>query len=374
MKFRELFNDDLSYNWEKILSIKEFKDLVGAKQNTAWHQEGDVFEHTKLVCEQMLKELDYECYGNEYRILMLSAALCHDLGKPSTTYWDEKEQQWKCKSHGQEGAKITRCLFYDEDFELREEVCAMVEYHMILHHIFDGGEERAEKKMRELSKQNVSLFSMIILNYCDSMGTKNEVETQETIGGRMDRMSKLACKVANTTHCDTESDSKEQTVYVMIGIPGAGKNYYIKTTDWLSELPCASRDDIREGLGLNHDQLGTPAIENKVTNILNNKIRKWAEEGKSFVINNTNLKRKYRDDYKKILGKYNLRWVYVYVEAPSIETNFERRQGENWKNVITRMLRNFEFPSAVEYDELIIQKDFQDKAMEVTPFIDFSNF
>lgn len=369
MKIDTFFNRDLTINWEKVWSIPEFKRLQGCKQNTVWHQEGDVAAHTKLVCDEIVKHISKD--SDKYKKIV-TAALCHDLGKATTTYWNENEQQWKCKSHGNEGARITRRLLYDEDILTREYICAMVEYHMVLHHIFDGGDEKAEKKMIQLSKEIPDVEDMILLNYCDSAGSKNSAETLDDIKGKIDRQTILYKKISAEK---VKEETFDFTVYLMIGIPGAGKNYYIKTTEELKNLPTVSRDDIRIEIGLEPEQQGTPEQENKVTNILNNRIKKYAENKQSFIINNTNLKRKYRNDYKNQLSKYgNIKWVYIYVESPSLETNFERRKGNNWKKVINRMLDNFEFPSGNEYSELMIQPNFEDTEYKVIPLIDFGNF
>ena len=54
MKFRELFNHDTWLpDWDKIFSIKEFKDMAKCEQSKIWHTEGKVDVHTKLVYQAM---------------------------------------------------------------------------------------------------------------------------------------------------------------------------------------------------------------------------------------------------------------------------------------------------------------------------------
>ena len=118
MKIRDLFvykNGILEVNWDLIVTIPEFKRLQDTPQSNIWHKEGDVFKHTQLVTNQMIEELtlnDVE-KTSKYYMLMVASALCHDLGKATTTRWDETKNDYACKNHGAEGARITRKLFYD---------------------------------------------------------------------------------------------------------------------------------------------------------------------------------------------------------------------------------------------------------------------
>mgnify|MGYP006967251436 FL=1 len=48
--------------------------------------------------------------------------------------------------------------------------------------------------------------------------------------------------------------------------------------------------------------------------------------------------------------------VYVYVEAPTLDFNYKRRDGQIAKDRIKEMALSFEWPEATEYDELIISK------------------
>lgn len=38
MRFKDLFNEDWSVNWEKIITIPQFDKLKSTKQSTVWHQ------------------------------------------------------------------------------------------------------------------------------------------------------------------------------------------------------------------------------------------------------------------------------------------------------------------------------------------------
>ena len=143
MKFEQLFvkvngiwpftESHMTVNWNLVEQHPIFADLKKTKQSTVWHKEGDAFTHTKLVAkamEKLLKKRNVSTFS-EYWKMMMTAALCHDLGKAQTTKWDEEKKDWGCKRHGAASARIIRTIFQDEDFELREKVCFMARQHMI---------------------------------------------------------------------------------------------------------------------------------------------------------------------------------------------------------------------------------------------------
>ena len=122
------------------------------------------------------------------------------------------------------------------------------------------------------------------------------------------------------------------------------------------------RDTARVDLGFCDDgkkYLGTKDEENKVTSYVEKKMLDLAKEGKNFVIDNTHLRQKYRDRIHELLKEYPINYIYVYIEASTLEDNIKRRDidfGDKSREIIKNMLMSFEFPYAYEYDRLIIDK------------------
>ena len=393
MKVNSFFKDDWSVDWEKIATIPQFDKLMSTKQSAVWHKEGNVYLHQLLVTEAMEKllVLNYIEKGSTDWIMCMTAAICHDLGKADTTKWSEEKNDWTTKNHGVVGERITRHLFYDEDIILREKVCYMVRHHMTLHHVYDKPEE-TNKRLIKLSHGLVPMNYMILLNIADSIGSWNDIETEDSL---IDKEMKLTNDV-RSLHClqkryslveksqlirdfigyngEVINDSNDFCVYILVGFPGCGKSTYYK--EFLADKPIISRDIIRGELGIDgattsNDKkvVGTREEEDKVSEIFDKKMIEYCENKESFVLDNTNLKYQYRKDYLLKIMKYNPKVKIIYIEAPNyIKDCIERRKGEIPKKVYDRMESNFDFPQLYECDELIIVKQHSDGTDETHIF------
>ena len=89
-----------------ITCFSELSALNGCEQNPKWHPEGDVWEHTKLVTDQMAGLIrasgqsgdeTSEPFSDEERTILMFAALCHDFGKPSVSV---RDTDGTIRSHG----------------------------------------------------------------------------------------------------------------------------------------------------------------------------------------------------------------------------------------------------------------------------------
>ena len=153
-------------------------------------------------------------------------------------------------------------------------------------------------------------------------------------------------------------EKRKINVYVMVGLPGAGKDTWIA-----NNLPEAHkvvcRDDIRAELGMCNagDKIvGTREQENLVSALFDTKLKEYARAGEDIAINNINLRKKYRLGYKQTLKDFDVNWIYVVVEAPDLDTNQERRKGQIPPEVFDRMVASYEPPTPDEYDEIIYAK------------------
>jgi tRNA nucleotidyltransferase (CCA-adding enzyme) len=106
----------------------EIAAMVGVPQDPEWHPEGTVWEHTLLVVDEAARART----GDEARDLaVLFGALCHDFGKPATTFTDEKG---RVRSPEHEEAGVEPTVSFLERLrapkQLVDRVCALVRHHL----------------------------------------------------------------------------------------------------------------------------------------------------------------------------------------------------------------------------------------------------
>lgn len=144
-----------------IRIFPEIAALIGCQQDPRWHPEGDVFDHTVHVLNEVAGQSAVIVFG----------ALCHDFGKPEvtelTTTKNDPVMRWRSPKHTNAGVAptqnfLTRIGALDS---LTDKVVELVEHHM-LHNGIEP--EQVTKKMlrKRLSKlQHATpeeLFAVII--------------------------------------------------------------------------------------------------------------------------------------------------------------------------------------------------------------------
>lgn len=371
MQITELFDENLNPKWDYIWTLEPFKACIGVNQNKEWHREM-LEEHIQNVTMHMKDVIDGNCpewmkrTRNHWDNLMLmAAALCHDLGKASTTRWDEGLKQWKCKNHGAVGEKITRRLFFDEpDIFLREGVCWLVRYHMGLHNVFDKRDDvqSVYKKIEQLAQswRWVHFEDLAALYICDCLGSSSVFNDNE---GWKDCMAfaRQCCYKYNETMVPVPKIEWGNAI-VLVGIAGSGKSTFAEQLK-NDGYEIISRDTIREELGMTSSDKkfkGNKKQEDEVTEVFNERLLECARNKIPFVIDNMNLIERYRKDYKELLKDYPLDWQCVYVEAPTLDDCKKRRKGQMPPGEINKMLDRLEFPRPYEFDgNIYIYKQMQ---------------
>ena len=89
-----------------MAEFPELSDLIGVPQDPEWHPEGDVWIHTLHVCDMAAAVAKRDQLEEQETIILLLAALCHDLGKPATTEF--RDGRWRASGHPQAGVALTR--------------------------------------------------------------------------------------------------------------------------------------------------------------------------------------------------------------------------------------------------------------------------
>lgn len=137
-EFHKLFlksaRPSLGLRW--LVSINRLCEILpelfatrGVPQNPAWHPEGDVFEHTMQAIDAAAAVA--QKYDDTHKkLLFMYAALCHDLGKVTTTR--KVDGVIKSHEHAQEGEKIAKCMLMriTRNKDLIDGVRVLVKCHM----------------------------------------------------------------------------------------------------------------------------------------------------------------------------------------------------------------------------------------------------
>lgn len=113
-------------NW--VGYYPELQALIGCKQDPLWHPEGDVWTHTLHALDAFARERT----GVPWEDLVVGlAVLCHDMGKPLTTFTD-KNGRIRSPMHEKEGEEPTRTFLerITEHKDLIASVMPLVLTHM----------------------------------------------------------------------------------------------------------------------------------------------------------------------------------------------------------------------------------------------------
>ena len=146
----------------------ELVALQGCPQDPAWHPEGDVWTHTLLVVDQAAQIAVREGLEGHERAVLLLAALCHDLGKPSTTTVIDGH----IRSPGHAECADPVSSFLDKlgiSKDLATRIMALVRHHLSHLH-FDGSPRHVRRLTRRLEEAGETLRMLARLVEADASG------------------------------------------------------------------------------------------------------------------------------------------------------------------------------------------------------------
>ncbi|NOT60611.1 MAG: HD domain-containing protein [Acidobacteria bacterium] len=131
----------------------EIHALIGCRQNPVKHPEGDVFIHTGMVLDEARKLVDDLPHAKKLAVML--GALCHDFGKPVKTVVEGEA----VKAAGHEDAGVVLAenwlarmkVFTIDNYDVREQVKALVELHAIPYQWHNRKDEVTDGDFRRLA-------------------------------------------------------------------------------------------------------------------------------------------------------------------------------------------------------------------------------
>jgi len=150
--------------------LPELAATIGVQQDKKWHPEGDVFKHTMQALDAAA--IIRDTYENRLdKLALMYGALCHDLGKPSTTHTVNGEI--KSEEHAMQGVPLTKQILkrITKNKELIDTVCKLVKYHMAPIQFIDGGAKlSAYKRLANKLTPHTNLRMLADLALADKRG------------------------------------------------------------------------------------------------------------------------------------------------------------------------------------------------------------
>ncbi len=357
---------DWTLDWAALESRYEWLGpLAECLQDPENHGEGDVGTHTRMVCEELAALPGWRALEEEARQVLFLAALFHDIAKPLCRQVDA-EGTIRFPGHSRRGAILARRILWrlGVPFRLREQVTALVRHHLKPFHLLDRTD--GQRVALEIS-QTVRCDRLALLAEADARGRlcRDQARLLDQIAlfvefcreqRCLEHPYRFATDHARFVYFQREGATPEHVphehfgseVILLSGLPGAGKDYWARTT--LPDVPQISLDEVREELGVEPtDEQGGVLQQARL------RAREHLRRKERFVWNATNLSRLVRRECIRLCAAYEarIRIVYLEVEEAELHRRNQQRPRPVPRRVMERMLERWEVPDRTEAHEVL---------------------
>ncbi|MEZ6185802.1 MAG: AAA family ATPase [Planctomycetota bacterium] len=347
-------------DWDACLAyVPELAALDGCPQNPRYHAEGDVGLHTRWVLRELVAAPGWEALDPEAQALTFWGAALHDVAKPLCTKLDT-DGSLTSRGHPRRGALLARRLLWERGvpFALREQLCALVLYHMLPGYLLERPDaERlavkaclevpapllarvadADVRGRECPDQADMIERVALYRaFCEEQGLW---DGPPELGAGLDRYRYLHQGDPRAT---PRYDDTWGEVVLLSGLPGSGKDRWI--AQHAGERPVVSLDGIRRARGI-HPSANQGEVLQAARELASEHLRRR----RPFVWNATNLDRQRRRALVELCVGYGAQVRIVYVEAPASRLFVQNREREHAvpEPVLRRYLERWEPPRVHE--------------------------
>ncbi|HEX9187603.1 MAG TPA: HD domain-containing protein [Vicinamibacteria bacterium] len=142
--------------WGMLPSVApELMPLEATPQDPGWHPEGDVWAHTLQVVDEAAALLGGLEGDRPRQLVVMLGALCHDLGKPPTTRFEDGRV--RSRGHEEAGLPPTTALLDRWNvhtllgYDVRAQVLAMVAHHLKPGQLYDDRRRVSDGAIRRLA-------------------------------------------------------------------------------------------------------------------------------------------------------------------------------------------------------------------------------
>ncbi len=143
---------------------------------------------------------------------------------------------------------------------------------------------------------------------------------------------------------------KKPCLYIMCGLPFAGKTTLAKEMVNLLGIKRVSIDEINSERGIWNDETGmSPEEWTKTYEIAYQRTANFLSQSKSVVDESANFTKEQRDRLRVIAEQYNSQTYVIFVDISLAEVR--RRWQENRQTVVRNDVRDDDFAHVVEYFE-----------------------
>ncbi len=156
---------------EWITLFPELLNLTSIPQELRWHPEGGVWEHTKQVVDFAKHICDRENLNDTDRKVLMLAALCHDIGKATTT--EIIDGHIRSPNHSSAGKPLTESLLtkFGVPLEIIKRVVVLVQEHMVRWDKKAGPSKRLVIRLaKRLAEGNETIPMIIYTSEADASG------------------------------------------------------------------------------------------------------------------------------------------------------------------------------------------------------------